>query len=172
MVDNKLLLIEEIISGYNDYTHAISFKLTENVDINEFMSQLVISLAEKNVDRNFTVYLYKITDSYELEYDLSESRPFHILGNKMFLKLAVCYILKDNIHDFFTLFIDLEGVEAPDYIIESMFSPWKHTMLSQSFDYWGIVIAGTIVERHHGKSKVERIENGLRFTFEFKAPLS
>ena len=140
----KLLLIEEIISGYNDYTHAISFKLTENVDINEFMSQLVISLAEKNVDRNFTVYLYKITDSYELEYDLSESRPFHILGNKMFLKLAVCYILKDNIryfsncqplhfkiklsanNDFFTLFIDLEGVEAPDYIIESMFSPWKH----------------------------------------------
>ena len=59
IVDNKLLLIEEIISGYNDYTHAISFKLTENVDINEFMSQLVISLAEKNVDRNFTVYLYK-----------------------------------------------------------------------------------------------------------------
>ena len=190
IVDNKLLLIEEIISGYNDYTHAISFKLTENVDINEFMSQLVISLAEKNVDRNFTVYLYKITDRYELEYDLSESRPFHILGNKMFLKLAVCYILKDNIryfsncqplhfkiklsanNDFFTLFIDLEGVEAPDYIIESMFSPWKHTMLSQSFDYSGIVIAGPIVERHHGKSKVERIENGLRFTFEFKAPLS
>ena len=108
----------------------------------------------------------------------------------MFLKLAVCYILKDNIRyfsncqslhfkitlsttsDFFTINIDLEGVEAPDYIIESMFSPWKHTMLSQSFDYWGIVIAGTIVERHHGKSKVERIENGLRFTFEFKAPLS
>ena len=190
IVDNKLLLIEEIIAGYNDYTHAISFKLTENVDINEFMSQLVVSLAEKNVDRNFTAYLYKFTDSYEVEYNLTESRPFHILGNKMFLKLAVCYILKDNIRyfsncqslhfkitlssnsDFFTINIDLEGVEVADYIIESMFSPWKHTMLSQSFDYWGIVIAGTIVERHHGKSKVERIDNGLRFTFEFKAPLS
>ena len=108
----------------------------------------------------------------------------------MFLKLAVCYILKDNIRyfyncqtlhfkiklsanfDIFTMQIDLLNVEAPDYIIDSMFSPWKHTMLSQSFDYWGIVIAGTIVERHHGKSKVERIDNGLRFTFEFKAPLS
>lgn len=190
IVDNKLHLIEEIIGGYNDYTHAISFKLTENVNINDFMSQLVISLSEKNVDRNFTAYLYKFTDMYELEYDFSESRTFHILGNKMFLKLAVCYILKDNIRyfsncqslhfkiilsansDFFTMNIDLEGVEAPDYIIESMFSPWKHTMLSQSFDYWGIVIAGTIVERHHGKSKVERIDNGLRFTFEFKAPLA
>lgn len=190
IVDNKLLLIEEIIAGYNDYTHAISFKLNENVDINEFFSQLVTSLAEKNIDRNFTAYLYKFTDSYEIEYDFSESRSFHILCNKMFLKLAVCYILKDNIryfsncqtlnfkiklfadYDIFTMQIDLFNVEAPDYIIDSMFSPWKHTMLSQSFDYWGIVIAGTIVERHHGKSKVERIDNGLRFTFEFKAPLS
>lgn len=190
IVDNKLLLIEEIIAGYNDYTHAISFKLTESIDIHDFMSQLVLSLSEKNVDRNFTAYLYKFIDSYELEYDFSESKSFNILGNKMFLKLAVCYILKDNIRyfshcqalhfkiklsvnsDFFIINIDLENVEAPDYIIESMFSPWKHTMLSQSFDYWGIVIAGTIVERHHGKSKVERIDNGLRFTFEFKAPLS
>ncbi len=162
IVDNKLLLIEEIIDGYNDYTHAISFKLTENVDMNEFMSQLIVSLAEKNVDRNFTAYLYKFIDSYELEYDFSESKPFHIHGNKIFLKLAVCYILKDNIRyffncqslhykiklsansDFFTINIDLEGVEVPDYIIESMFSPWKHAMLSQSFDYWGIVIAGRI----------------------------
>lgn len=190
IVDSKLLLIEEIIAGYNDYTHAISFKLTENIDINEFMKQLVTSLSEKNVDRNFTAYLYKFVDGYEMEYDFSESASFNILGNKMFLKLAVCYILKDNIRyfsncqvlrfkvklstnkDFFTMFIDLEDVEAPDYIIESMFSPWKHAMLSQSFDYWGIVIAGTIVERHHGKSKVERIENGLRFSFEFKAPFS
>ena len=167
IVDNKLSLIEEIIAGYNDYTHAISFKITENVDLYEFF-----------------------TDSYNAEYDISQGRSFHIIANKMFLKLAVCYILKDNIRYFssclplnykfelkanseiLTLAIDLYGVEAPDYIIDSMFSPWKHTMLSQSFDYWGIVIAGTIVERHHGKSKVERIENGLRFTFEFKAMLS
>ena len=173
IVDNKLSLIEEIIAGYNDYTHAISFKITENVDLYEF-----------------TAYLHKFTDSYNAEYDITHGRSFHILANKMFLKLAVCYILKDNIRYFssclplkyrfelkantevLTLIIDLYGVEAPDYIIDSMFSPWKHTMLSQSFDYWGIVIAGTIVERHHGKSKVERIENGLRFTFEFKAMLS
>ncbi len=190
IVDNKLLLIEEIIAGYNDYTHATSFKLTENIDINEFMSQLIVSLAEKNVDRNFTAYLYKFIDGYNIEYDFSESRSFHILSNKMFLKLAVCYILKDNIRyffnsntlhfkiklstnsDYFTMQIDLDGVDAPDYIIDSMFIPWKHNALSQSFDYWGIVIAETIVERHHGKSKVERIDNGLRFTFEFKEPLS
>ncbi len=189
IVDNKLSLIEEIIAGYNDYTHAISFKITENVDLNEFLSDLVISLSEKNVDRNFTAYLHKFVDSYNIEYDLSRGKSFHILANKMFLKLAVCYILKDNIRyfsgniplnykfnliaepDIFTLEIELYGVEAPDYIIESMFSPWKHTMLSQSFDYWGIVIAGTIVERHHGKANVERIENGLRFSFEFKSML-
>lgn len=189
IVDNKLSLIEEIIAGYNDYTHAISFKITENVDLNEFLSELVIALAEKNVDRNFTAYLHKFVDSYNVEYDLSRGKSFHIIANKMFLKLAVCYILKDNIRyfsgniplnykftliaapDTFTLQIDLFGVDAPDYIIESMFSPWKHTMLSQSFDYWGIVIAGTIVERHHGKSNVERIDNGLRFTFEFKSML-
>ena len=183
-------LIEEIIAGYNDYTHAISFKITENVDLYEFLSELIISLAEKNVDRNFTAYLHKFTDSYNAEYDIPQGGSFHIIANKMFLKLAVCYILKDNIRYFssclplnykfelkanseiLTLAIDLYGVEAPDYIIDSMFSPWKHTMLSQSFDYWGIVIAGTIVERHHGKSKVERIENGLRFSFEFKAMLS
>ena len=190
IVDNKLSLIEEIIAGYNDYTHAISFKITENVDLYEFLSELIVSLSEKNIDRNFTAYLHKFVDSYNAEYDITHGRSFHILANKMFLKLAVCYILKDNIRYFssclplkyrfelkantevLTLIIDLYGVEAPDYIIDSMFSPWKHTMLSQSFDYWGIVIAGTIVERHHGKSKVERIENGLRFSFEFKAMLS
>ena len=163
--------IEEIIAGYNDYTHAISFKITENVDLYEFLSELIISLAEKNVDRNFTAYLHKFTDSYNAEYDIPQGGSFHIIANKMFLKLAVCYILKDNIRYFssclplnykfelkanseiLTLAIDLYGVEAPDYIIDSMFT-------------------GTIVERHHGKSKVERIENGLRFTFEFKAMLS
>ncbi len=190
IVDNKLLLIEEIIAGYNDYTHAISFKLTENVDIHEFISQLLVSIAEKNVDRNFTAYLYKFIDSYEIEYDFSESSSFNILCNKMFLKLAICYIFKDNIRyfssnqtlhfkiklfsddDLFTMQVDLKNVDAPDYIIESMFNPWQHNMLSQSFDYWGIVIAGTIVERHHGKSKVEHFDNGLRFTFQFKAPFS
>ncbi len=187
IVDNKLSLIEEIIAGYNDYTHAISFKITENVDLNDFLGELIVSLAEKNVDRNFTAYLHKFVESYNVEYDLSQGKSFNIIANKMFLKLAVCYILKDNIRyfsgslplnykfnliaqpDIFILQIDLYGVDAPDYIIESMFSPWKHTMLSQSFDYWGIVIAGTIVERHHGKSRVERMENGLRFVFEFKA---
>lgn len=187
IVDNKLLLIEEIIAGYNDYTHAISFKLNESVDLYSFYEELITSLAEKNIDRNFTAYLYKFADSYNIEYDFSKAKSFKILSNKMFLKLAVCYVLKDNIRyfsgslplnykftllssgEYFTLMIDLIGVDVPDYIIESMFSPWKHTMLSQSFDYWGIVIAGTIVERHHGKSSVERIDGGLRFVFEFKS---
>lgn len=190
IVDNKLSLIEEIIAGYNDYTHAISFKLTESVDLNEFFKELILSFAGKNIDRNFTAFLYKFPDSYNVEYDFSGGKKFEILSNKMFIKLAICYVLKDNIryfsgqlplsykfsiladNDYFTLLIDLFDVEVPDYIIESMFSPWKHTMLSQSFDYWGIVIAGTIVERHHGKAGVERIDNGLRFTFQFKSMLS
>lgn len=190
IVDNKLLLIEEIIAGYNDYTHAISFKLTESVDLNTFYRELVSELAEKKLDRNFTAYLYKFTVSYNISCDFSKSGSFGILGNKMFLKLALCYVLKENIRYFssslplnyeislekekndFLVKIDLKGVETPDYIIESMFSPWQHNMLSQSFDYWGIAIAGAIIERHHGKASVERIENGLRFIFNFASPFA
>ena len=190
IVDNKLSLIEEIIAGYNDYTHAISFKLTESIDLYDFFKDLIMSFSQKEIDRNFTAFLYKFPDSYEVEYDFDQASNFNVLGNKMFIKLAICYVLKDNIRyfsgqlplkykfslitdeDYFTLLIDLFDVDVPDYIIESMFSPWKHTMLSQSFDYWGIVIAGTIVERHHGKASVERIENGLRFSFQFKSMLS
>lgn len=184
IIDEKLSLIEEIVAGYNDYTHAASLMTNDRVELYAFFKELVVEIAEKRIDRNFSAYLYKFTDFYRLTYDFSGGSPFPERANKMFLKLAVCYILKDCIRYFgndaldchvsmesgkngFALLIDIAGVDIQDHIVDTMFRPWDHQMLSQSFDYWGIVIAGTIMEKHNGRVEISKSSAKLRFTMRF-----
>ncbi len=185
IIDDKLVLIEEIVAGYNDYTHATSLRKKEELDLNVFFTDLVTSIAEKRVDRSFSAYLYKFIDNYNLAYDFSEGKPFVVEANRMFLKLALCYILKDNIR-YFSMYLPLEysisassteksytltllvtNVEVSEQIVETMLKPWDHKMLSQSFDYWGIMIAATVVENHDGKLTISLDGTRLRFDIKF-----
>ena len=185
IINDKLMLIEEIVAGYNDYTHAISLRKTEKIDMAAFFEELVTAISLKQVDRNFTAYLYKFTDNYTLSCDFSKAIPFETEGSRMFLKLALCYILKDNIRYFsgnlpleyeikaetrdnnFILSILVKNVEVPEQIIETMLKPWDHQMLSQSFDYWGVMIAAAVMENHNGKVSVHGEGSRLRFDMVF-----
>lgn len=184
IIDEKLSLIEEVVTGYNDYTHSTTLMTNDSLELFGFFKTLIVEIAEKRIDRNFSAYLYKFKDFYTLTYDFSNGAPFGCRANKMFLKLAVCYILKDCIRYFgndklncnvfitqidngFSVIINILGVDVPDNIVDSMFRPWDHQIFSQSFDYWGIVIAGTIMEKHNGKFKISKTANGLRFALEF-----
>lgn len=187
IIDEKLLLIEEIVAGYNDYTHATSLMTSDSVELFGFFKDLTMEIAEKRIDRNFSAYLYKFINFYNLTYDFDGGAPFTNRANKMFLKLAVCYIMKDCIRYFgndslqchvsiesgngdFSVNINMDGVEIPEHIVETMFKPWEHQMLNQSFDYWGIVIALTIMEKHNGKMEILRTDGGLCFKLNFFAP--
>lgn len=186
IIDDKLVLIEEIVAGYNDYTHATSIRKTENLDFDLFFKELIDSIAEKKVDRIFSAYLYKFTENYNLTCDFSESSSFVEEANKMFLKLALCYILKDNIR-YFNVYLPLEyklkvkrdkdtfnisilvaNVEVSEQIVDTMLKPWDHKMLSQSFDYWGIMIAAAVIENHNGKLDISCDGNRLCFNITFK----
>lgn len=187
IIDEKLLLIEEIVAGYNDYTHAASLMTNDSVELFGFFKDLTVEIAEKRIDRNFSAYLYKFINFYNLTYDFGDGTTFTNRANKMFLKLAVCYILKDCIRYFgndslgchvsivsgsgeFSFNIYMEGVEIPEHIVETMFKPWNHQMLNQSFDYWGIVIALTIMEKHNGKVEIIRTDKGVCFKLIFSSP--
>ncbi len=185
IINDKLLLIEEIVAGYNDYTHAISLRKTEKIDLAAFFEELVTAVSLKRVDRSFTAYLYKFTDNYTLSYDFSKAAPFEAEGSRMFLKLALCYILKDNIRYFsgnlpleyeitaetgednFVLSILVKNVEVPEQIIETMLKPWDHQMLTQSFDYWGVMIAAAVMENHNGRVTAFRSGSRLRLDMVF-----
>lgn len=184
IIDEKLLLIEEVVAGYNDYTHSASLMANDRVELFAFFKTLITEIAEKRIDRNFSAYLYKFTDFYTLTYDFTNGASFECRANKMFLKLAVCYILKDciryfgndrlncsvavtNVEKEFSVIINILGVDVPDNIVNTMFRPWDHQMFSQSFDYWGIVIAGTIMEKHNGRFKISKTDGALRFVLEF-----
>ena len=185
IINDKLMLIEEIVAGYNDYTHATALRKTETIDLSEFFQNLVKEIHAKTIDRSFTAYLYKLTDNYNLSYDFSQVAPFMTEANRMFLKLAFCYILKDNIRyfsgnlpieykitlqsddDSFSLSIIAVNVDVSEQIVDTMLKPWDHKMLSQSFDYWGIMIAAAVIEKHNGKVFISRDGSKLRFDLVF-----
>jgi PAS domain S-box-containing protein len=185
IIDMKCKLIEEIVTGYNDYTNAISLHLDDHFDMAEFMRQTVQELHEKNFSKNFSAFLYYFLDQYEVNPEFHIDASFNFKGSKMFLKMALCYIIKDSIryfneytplnfnivvssmNDRLSILIKLNNVDVPTSILDTMFQPWNHQILSQSFDYWGIVIANVIIERHGGVMNLRKENSGLSFIIEF-----
>jgi len=179
IIENKLQLIEEVVVSYSDYTHALSFLLQDEVDITELLMSEIKSISNKKIDKNFSAQLYRFVDNFNMTYDFSDSIPYKIKANKMFLKLAFCYIIKDNIRFFadylplsihvsikcvnnkFCLSITISDIEISDHILTTMLDPWDHSMVTQSFDYWGVVIAKMIAERHHGHIEILKLDKGL-----------
>ncbi len=185
IVDDKCKLIEEIVTGYNDYTNVISLKHSDYVNLPEFYADLIRSLREKTFEKAFSAFLYNYTDNYEINFTNGYSGSFRAQANKNFLKLGLCYIIKDTIRFFadelplvynmsmrveggrFIVQVSLPNVDVPEPILETMCQPWNHHMLSQSFDYWGIVIANVIQEKHGGSFHLEKENGGIVITLEY-----
>ncbi|MGD9807096.1 MAG: PAS domain S-box protein [Deferribacterales bacterium] len=185
IVEQKCKLIEEIVTGYNDYTNAISMQTEETFDLAEFVSQLANEISEKTFSKNFSAFLYNFLDQYEMSVSSRFKEPYSIEGSTMFLKMAFCYILKDSIRYFdeftplhfklvtentdgrLTVMIQVPDVDVPSAILDTMLQPWNHQVLSQSFDYWGIVIANVIIEKHGGTMTLRKEPDGLSYIIEF-----
>lgn len=185
IIEQKCKLIEEIVTGYNDYTNAISMPMEEKFDLTAFMTGLTKALAEKTFSKNFSAFLYYFLDQYTLENEFRVKEEYPVEGSTMFLKMALCYILKDSVRYFdefvplnfriiaevinnrFTIMIHVPGVDVPSAILDTMLQPWNHQVLSQSFDYWGIVIANVIVEKHGGSMNLRKEPDGLSYILEF-----
>jgi len=185
IIESKCKLIEEIVTGYNDYTHAISLKPDEEIELFEFTSSLLKELKEKSFSKQFSAFLYNFTDQYNLDFIISDDERFNFSGSRMFLKMALCYIIKDSIryfdeylpldfrvelksnHERFDILIDVKGVSIPPAIVETMLKPWEHQALSQSFDYWGIVIAKSIIENHSGVMIISKEDSGFSINISF-----
>lgn len=185
IVEEKCALIEEIVSGYNDYTNAISLRTMEDISLPAFFEELSTQISRKEFEKTFSAYLYHFLEHYTL--DCSFQYPGTVMkhANRMFLKLAFCYLLKDTIRFFedqtplsyrvstqqlggrFAVVLDVLNVTVQQQILDTMYQPWNHQMLSQSFDYWGITIASVIMERHGGQLHIERTATGMRVILEF-----
>lgn len=185
IVEQKCKLIEEIVTGYNDYTNAISMQMEEEFDLPVFLENLTAELKDKTFSKNFSAFLYYFMDQYTLTTNLNFKGKFPVSGSTMFLKMALCYIIKDSIR-YFDEFIPLSfniitekmngrlgviihvpGVDVPSAIMDTMLQPWNHQVLSQSFDYWGIVIANVIIEKHGGNMSLRKEQDGLSYILEF-----
>lgn len=185
IVDDKFKLIEEIITGYNDYTNVINLKYTDNLNIADFFHGLIRAVAVKKFDKTFSAFLYNFTDQYEIDYTFRFMRSCRMEANKNFLKLGFCYIIKDTIRYFgdeppmkfkitsevlngrFAISIYIDDLDVPQPVLETMCQPWNHNMLTQSFDYWGMVIASVIMEKHGGNLSIERSNGGMKITMLF-----
>ncbi|MGE4267360.1 MAG: PAS domain S-box protein [Deferribacterales bacterium] len=185
VVEHKCRLIEEIVTGYNDYTNAISMRLDEDFNIAEFLRTVIGEVRDKTFSKNFSAFLYNFLDQYTMTTEFKDNANFTAHGSRMFLKMAICYIIKDSIRFFdeyvplkfritteqkkdrFTIEIHLHDVDVDTAIINTMLQPWNHQVLSQSFDYWGIVISNVIVEKHGGAMHLRKNSAGLSFIIEF-----
>jgi K+-sensing histidine kinase KdpD len=185
VVEEKLRFIEELVNGYNDYNHVTSLKMTDDADVATYFHDLVIAISEKTFDKAFSAYLSYQVNNYELSHQL-ECNSGHVRrANPFFLKLAFCYILKDTIRYLstdtsfinfrvktrsqggrFILELLVENTHIPPEIMDTMFKPWNHQMFAQSFDYWGVVIAQTIITKHGGKMSAENTKADLLYTIE------
>lgn len=185
IIEQKCKLIEEIVTGYNDYTNAISMQMEEEFDMNDFLTVTASELASKTFSKNFSAFLYNFVEQYSLKLIMDFKGQYMVHGSKMFMKMALCYILKDSIRYFdefaplqfelftekinghFALIVKVPGVDVPSAILDTMLQPWNHQVLSQSFDYWGIVIANVIVEKHGGTMSLRKEDRGLSYIIEF-----
>ncbi|MGE4496637.1 MAG: PAS domain S-box protein [Deferribacterales bacterium] len=185
IVDDKFKLIEEIVTGYNDYTNVINLKYTDNLDIADFFHGLIRAVSLKKFDKTFSAFLYNFLDHYEIDCTFRFTRSCRMEANKNFLKLGFCYILKDTIryfgdeppmkfkittevlHGRFAISIYVDDLDVPQPVLETMCQPWNHNMLSQSFDYWGIVIASVIMEKHGGNLSIEKSNGGMKIIMLF-----
>lgn len=185
VIEHKCKLIEEIVTGYNDYTNAISMRIEEEIDLASFVHETAHELAEKTFSKNFSAFLFNFTDQYELTTEFNFSGECPVKASKMFLKMAMCYMLKDSIRYFdeyvplrfklmtekvngrFCIILRVYDVDVSTAILGTMLQPWNHQVLSQSFDYWGIVITNVIVEKHGGIMSLRKDSDGLSFIIEF-----
>jgi len=185
IVEQKCKLIEEIVTGYNDYTNAISMQREETFDLAQFINQLALELKEKTFSKNFSAFLYYFLDQYNLDVSTHFTKSYPVEGSKIFLKMALCYIIKDSIRYFdeftplnfkivtedmngrLTVMVHVPSVDLPGAILDTMLQPWNHQVLSQSFDYWGIVIANVIIEKHGGSLSLRKEADGLSYIIEF-----
>ena len=169
IVSEKLRFIEELVNGYNDYNHVLTLKMTEEVDVPAFYNELIVSIANKTFEKAFSAYLSYYVNRYSMTYDLHPPSGRLLRANSLFLKLAFCYILKDTIQylgadsttvnfhvvtqsskDDFSTTIVVKNASMPPEILNTMFKPWHHQMFAQSFDYWGLAIAHSILKEHGG----------------------
>jgi len=185
IVEDKFRLVEEIVTGYNDYTNAINLKTRDELELNSFYSELIESIAGKKFEKTFSAFLYNFTELYDINFDFKFEGACLLQGNKHFLKLGLCYIIKDTIRFFnddlplhfdvktgltgnrFYVKVRVVGVHVEQEVLDTMTAPWNHQMLSQSFDYWGIVIANVISERHGGVMHLNLVEDGVEIIMEF-----
>jgi len=185
IIESKFKLIEEIVTGYNDYTNAISMQMDEKFDLTSFIGKLSSELADKSFSKNFSAFLYNFINQYSLKPNIKYNDAYQIEGSTVFLKMALCYILKDsiryfdefaplsfeftteNINNKYTILITVPDVDVPSAILDTMLQPWNHQVLSQSFDYWGIVIANVIIEKHGGNLSLCKTPAGLSYKLEF-----
>ncbi len=185
IIESKLQLIEEVVLSYSDYTHSLSFKLNNEVDLSSFYKDLATTIADKKVDKDFSAQLYRFADMYDMTYDFVALDNYTIMGNVQFLKLSLCYIIKDNIRFFaddiplsfhvtsnivnnrFSLTILIANVEISDHVLSTILEPWDHSIHIQSFDYWGIVIAKQVIERHLGQLEICRTDKGIEILLLF-----
>lgn len=185
VIEHKCRLIEEIVTGYNDYTNAISMRIDEDIDLAAFVHQTAKELEEKTFSKSFSAFLFYFTDQYELTTEFNYNGEYNIRASRMFLKMAMCYMLKDTIRYFdeyaplkfklstenvngrFCIILKVFEVDVSTAILDTMLQPWNHQVLSQSFDYWGIVITNVIVEKHGGIMSLRKDSEGLSFIIEF-----
>jgi len=185
IVESKCKLIEEIVTGYNDYTNAISMQIEEEFDLNEFTGKLAMELSEKTFSKNFSAFLYNFMEQYIMNVACHSSSAFKVEGSSLFFKMAVCYIIKDSIRYFdeysplrfklttqelggrYSIIIHVADVDVPSAILDTMLQPWNHQILSQSFDYWGVVIANVIIEKHGGTMSLRKELDSLSYIIEF-----
>ncbi|MDR0454003.1 MAG: hypothetical protein LBH05_04235 [Deferribacteraceae bacterium] len=180
VVDEKLRFIEELVNGYNDYNHVLNLKMTEELEVSGFYNDLIVAISEKTFGKAFSAYLSFYTSRYNMTYDLQSMDLRTLTASPLFLKLAFCYIIKDTIQylsfentvakfhvvtqsqeDKYTIQITVENISMPQEILNTMFRPWDHQMFAQSFDYWGMAIAHTIIAEHEGTFIADNINGNL-----------
>ncbi len=179
-VEDKLRSIEELVNGYNDYNHVLTLKMTEKVEISSFFHDLIVAIGEKTFGKAFSAYLSYYTNRYSMSYDFRNPRVRTIDANPLFLKLAFCYIFKDTTQylgtenatvnfqvvtksegERLSISIRVNNASMPPEILDTIFQPWRHQMFTQSFDYWGLAIAQTIIIKHGGDFTAENTGKDL-----------
>ncbi len=188
IIRGELGKMEEVVRGYQDYVNVMRLNASSLRHSNEFVREF-IELLRSGGDADLERVLQPVRGILDWGEAQLIGDDATILMDPAFLRLGLAYlirgaavyalragreramvVLRSEVSGRSALIsVTTPGVTVPPELVASMFSPWEHQMLQQTFEDWGITIANGIAERHQGALDIVSGPEETRYELRFPA---
>lgn len=173
--------VEEVVRGYQDYVALMGIVPREVSPFGLAVADFVASLGEEG-DTAVRRIVASVQGRLQLVTRDNASKHVAVALDPSFFNKGLAYLLRGAVHNALArggaepvelhlttwndhrwamLELATPGIVTPPDAMASLYSPWLHQMLVQTFDDWGVTIANGMTEQLRGSLTVESVRDTL-----------